>query len=165
MYELCVLLIFPFALIFAGISDALSFTISNRISLILLLGFVLLAPFSGLSFAEIGSHIFVGFLVLVIGFFLFARGYIGGGDAKIIAVVSLWFGPDYIAAFLLLVAIYGGVLSLVVLRVYNTPLPAFLSGQKWLINYQAGNAAVPYGIAIGLASLSIYPNTHWLGLV
>jgi len=45
LYELCVLLIFPFALIYAGISDAMSFTISNKISLALFVGFVLLVPF------------------------------------------------------------------------------------------------------------------------
>lgn len=164
-YELCVLLIFPFALIFAGISDAISFTISNKVSLLLLLGFVILAPFSGLSWAEIGLHILVGFSLLIVGFLLFAGGYIGGGDAKIIAAAALWLGPQYTVLFLMLATFYGGILSLIVLKIYNTPLPSFLAGQKWLVDYQAGKASVPYGIAIGVAGLSIFPQTHWLGFV
>lgn len=164
-YEFCVLLIFPFALIYAGISDAMSFTISNRISLALFIGFILLVPFSGLSLGEIGAHVVVGFVMLVLGFILFARGYLGGGDAKIIAAASLWLGPDYTGMFLLFVAFYGGLLSLIIMKIYSTPLPKFLASQKWLVNYQTGTAAVPYGIAIGLSGLSIYPYSHWLGLI
>lgn len=164
-YELCVLLIFPFALIYAGISDAMSFTISNKISLGMFVGFILLVPFSGLTLAEIGTHVVVGFLMLIVGFILFARGYFGGGDAKIIAAASLWLGPEYTGMFILFAAFYGGILSLIILKIYNTPLPSFLSGQKWLVNYQLGTAAVPYGIAIGLSGLSIYPYSHWLGLI
>ncbi|GAA6211128.1 prepilin peptidase [Hyphomicrobiales bacterium 4NK60-0047b] len=164
LYEYCVLLIFPFALIYAGISDAMSFTISNKISLGLFVGFILLVPFSGLTLAEIGFHVAVGFLMLIVGFVLFARGYFGGGDAKIIAATSLWLGPEYTGMFLLFVAIYGGLLSLVILKVHKTPLPSFLANQRWLVNYQTGTAAVPYGIAIGLSGLSIYPYSHWLGL-
>lgn len=164
-YELCVLLIFPFALIYAGISDAMSFTISNKVSLALFVGFILLVPFSGLSLEAIGSHILVGFLMLVIGFIFFARGYFGGGDAKIIAASSLWLGPEYTVMFLIFAAFYGGLLSVIVLKIYTTPLPPFLAKQKWLVNYQTGTAAVPYGIAIGLSGLSIYPYSHWLGLI
>lgn len=164
-YEFCVLLIFPFALIYAGISDAMTFTISNKVSLALFAGFILLVPFSNLSLAEIGTHVAVGFLMLVLGFILFARGYFGGGDAKIIAAASLWLGPDYTGMFVLFAAFYGGLLSLIVLKIYSTPLSGFLANQKWLVNYQTGTAAVPYGVAIGLSGLSIYPYSHWLGLI
>lgn len=165
LYEFCILLIFPFALIYAGISDALSFTISNKISLALVAGFVVLVPFSGLSLEAIGTHILVGFIMLVVGFVLFARGIFGGGDAKIIAAASLWLGPEYTVMFLIFAAFYGGLLSLIVLKIYTTPLPTFLAKQRWLVNYQTGTAAVPYGIAIGLSGLSIYPYSHWLGLI
>lgn len=163
-YEWCVLLIFPFALIFAGISDAMSFTIPNRVSVALFIGFILLVPFSGLSLAEVGTHIITGFVMLLIGFVLFARGYLGGGDAKIIAAASLWLGPDLVGPFILFAAFYGGILSVICLYLYNTPLPVFLSGQRWLLNFQTGTAAVPYGIAIGFAGLSVYPQSIWLGL-
>jgi len=163
-YEFCVLLIFPFCLIFAGITDALSFTISNKVSLILIAGFALLVPFSGMGLADIGSHVLVGFCTLLVGIILFARGYIGGGDVKIIAVCALWLGVDHIASFLILTGFFGGLLSLLVLYIRKTPLPSLLQGQRWLINMQTGEAVVPYGIAIGISGLSIYPQTLWLGL-
>ncbi len=164
-YELCVLLIFPFCLIFAGITDALSFTIPNRVSLILVAGFLLLVPFSGMSLETIGTHILVGFIALMIGFVFFAQGYLGGGDVKIIAASALWLGLEQVGSFLIFTALFGGVLSLMCLYLHKTPLPKVLQGQTWLVNMQCGEAAVPYGIAIGLAGLSVYPQTHWMGLM
>lgn len=163
-YEYCVLLIFPFSLIYAGISDALSLTIPNKISLALIIGFIVLAPFSGLSMADIGAHVFVGFVILVVGFLLFAYGGLGGGDVKLLAAAGLWLGPDHALGFLALVTIFGGILSLLCLHLRGTPLPPLLADQRWLVNLQVGDAAVPYGIAIGLAGLSIYPSSIWLGL-
>lgn len=163
-YDWCVLLIFPFSLIFAGISDAMSFTIPNRVSLVLFIGFLILAPISGMSISEIGMNVLVGFLALLVGFALFARGIIGGGDAKLIAAASLWFGVELIGPFLLMTAVFGGLLSLICMKMHSTPLPYSLAGQKWLLNFQSGTAAVPYGVAIGLAGLSVYPYSHWLGL-
>ena len=163
-YELCVLLIFPFCMIYAGIRDAMSFTIPNAVSLVLVVAFFLLAPFSGLSLEVIGGHILVGFLALIIGFVLFARGYLGGGDVKIIAAAALWLGLEQTAPFLLFTALFGGLLSVSILYIRRMPLPSFLHGQKWLLDWQCGKAAVPYGIAIGLAAICVYPQTHWLGL-
>lgn len=163
-YELCVLLIFPFLLIYAGISDALSLTIPNKISLGLIASFLLLVPFSGLSLADVGGHVLVAFVILLTGFLLFAYGGLGGGDVKLLAASGLWFGPDHVLNFLMLVTIFGGLLSLICLMIRGTPLPPYLAGQRWLVNLQVGQAAVPYGIAIGLAGLGHYPSTIWLGL-
>ena len=162
-YELCVLLIFPFCLIFAGISDALSFTIPNKISAILVLAFFLIVPFSGLGLDVIGAHVLVGFIALLFGFILFAYGYLGGGDVKIIAAAGLWLGVEQIGSFLIFMALFGGLLSLIIYYLRKTPLPACLAGNRWLLNLQSGEAAVPYGIAIGLAGLYVYPYSHWLG--
>ena len=162
-YELCVLLIFPFCLIFAGISDALSFTIPNKISAILVLAFFLIVPFSGLGLDVIGAHVLVGFIALLFGFILFAYGYLGGGDVKIIAAAGLWLGVEQIGSFLIFMALFGGLLSLIIYYLRKTPLPACLAGNRWLLNLQSGEAAVPYGIAIGFAGLYVYPYSHWLG--
>lgn len=163
-YEYCVLLIFPFSLIYAGISDALSLTIPNKVSMALIVGFILLVPFSGLSLADIGGHVLVGFLILLVGFVLFAIGGIGGGDVKLLAASGLWLGPEHVFGFLTLVAILGGILSLICLKLRGTPLPSYLAGQRWLVNLQVGDTAVPYGIAIGIAGLSVYPSSFWMGL-
>ena len=64
-------------------------TISNKVSLLLLVGFVVVAAASGLSWTELGLHLAAGMLVLSVTFGMFAAGWIGGGDAKLAAVTSL----------------------------------------------------------------------------
>lgn len=165
IYEWCVFLLFPLCLIFAGISDAISLTIPNKVSLILVAGFVCLAPFSGLSLEAIGVHVLVGFSVLVIGIAFFAMNWLGGGDVKLIAACALWFGADNLAPFLFAMAIYGGVLCLVMVEIQHSKFLLRFSKGAWLNHLISQKSMVPYGIAIGLAGLSVYPQTHWLGMI
>jgi prepilin peptidase CpaA len=51
-------------------------------------------------------------VVFVIGLGLFARELIGGGDVKLLAVLSLWAGPEQFVWFLLITTLAGGALSL-----------------------------------------------------
>lgn len=164
LYEFCVLAIFPIAMIFAAATDALSYKISNHISVIIVLGFIVLVPFSGMSISVIVSHVVTAAIVLVIGFILFARGWIGGGDAKVISAAVLWLGPGLIVPFLLIMAIAGGVLSVICLMVRQVPIPIWLAERGWLINWQTGVGSTPYGIAITFTALLLYPQSSWLGL-
>ncbi|MFX5734403.1 prepilin peptidase, partial [Acinetobacter baumannii] len=83
MTELAILLVFPAMMAFAAASDLFTMTISNRVSLILIAGFVVLALVTGMSWEVIGMHALAGLAVLVITFAFFAFGWIGGGDAKL----------------------------------------------------------------------------------
>ena len=82
------LTLFPAMMAFAASSDLLTMTISNRVSLILLGGFFALAAITGVSAMDMLSHLGAGCVVLVAAFGLFARGIIGGGDAKLAAATS-----------------------------------------------------------------------------
>ncbi len=42
--------------------------------------------------AQIGMHVGAAAVVLVVTFIFFARGWIGGGDAKLAAATALWLG-------------------------------------------------------------------------
>lgn len=165
IYEWSVFLLFPLCLIFAGISDAISMTIPNKVSLLLVAGFVCLAPFSGLSLEAIGVHVLVGFVVLVVGIALFAMNWLGGGDVKLIAACALWFGADNLAPFLFAMAIYGGVLCVIIFNIQHSEYLLRFSKGAWLQHLIRQKSMVPYGIAICLAGLSVYPQTHWLGIV
>src|SRR5262249_57240274 len=79
------LTLFPAMMAFAASSDLLTMTISNRVSLILGGGFVVLTAIGGVSTADVLSHLAAGCVVLVAAFGLFARGVIGGGDAQLAA--------------------------------------------------------------------------------
>ena len=156
------LLLFPALMAFAASSDLLTMTISNRISLILVGGFFFLAVWSGMPLAEIGMHTGAAACVLVVAFIFFARGWIGGGDAKLAAATALWFGFDQLLNYVIIASMLGGVLTLAILRFRLMPLPSFLANQEWAKRLHRMDTGIPYGIALALAALLIYPDTPWM---
>src|SRR5438128_8899557 len=90
------LLLFPAMMAFAASSDLFTMTISNRVALALVAGFFALAFASGMAPADVLSHMTAACAVLVVTFVFFARGWIGGGDAKLAAATALWFGFDHL---------------------------------------------------------------------
>ena len=61
-----ILVIFPFAMAHAAVSDLMSMTIANRISVILVAAFLVLAPLTGMPLAQIGWHVAAMLIVLTI---------------------------------------------------------------------------------------------------
>ncbi len=115
--------IFALAMVTAMITDLTSMTIRNRVSIGLTLGFVLLAPFCGISLADYGWHLAVGGIVLIITFSLFCLRAMGGGDAKLIAATALWFGPNAsLMDYIVMVSILGGVLTLTIILYRMIPV-------------------------------------------
>lgn len=156
------LLVFPAMMAFAASSDLVSMTISNRVSLILAGGFFVLAAMSGMPLAEIGMHLGAAAVVLAAAFTFFAFGWIGGGDAKLAAATALWFGFDQLLNYVLCASLFGGILTLAIMRFRLMPLPRLLAGQDWVKRLHRMDADVPYGIALALAALAIYPDTSWM---
>lgn len=156
------LLLFPALIAFAASSDLLTMTISNRISLALAGGFLLLAVLSGTSFSIIGMHLAAAAVVLTIGFTCFAFGWIGGGDAKLAAAIALWFGFDYLLEYLVYASLFGGALTMLLIQFRLLPLPAALARQQWILRLHEKGGGVPYGIALAAAALVIYPKTGWM---
>jgi len=156
------LLLFPALMAFAASSDLLTMTISNRISLILVGGFFFLAVWSGMPLAEIGMHALAALAVLVVTFVFFARGWIGGGDAKLAAAIALWFGFEQLLNYLTLASLLGGVLTLLIMRFRLMPLPAVLANQEWAKRLHRMDTGVPYGIALAIAALWVYADTPFM---
>ncbi len=162
MLNVLILVLFPLAMAFAASSDLLTMTISNRLVLALTGSFFVLAVFAGLGWAEIGSHVLAAAVVLAGAFVCFARGWIGGGDAKIAAAIALWFGFDQVMPYLLYASLLGGALTLIILKFRTAPLPASLSGYGWIQRLHDDKSGVPYGIALAAAALLIYPDTVFM---
>jgi len=158
------LLLFPAMMAFAASSDLFTMTISNRVSLILVGAFFALALMTGMPLAEIGMHVAAALAVLVVTFVFFARGWIGGGDAKLAAATALWLGFDQLLNYLVIASLIGGVLTLLILRFRLMPLPTFLAEQDWAKRLHRMDTGIPYGIALALAALAIYPETPWMKL-
>src|SRR3954453_12718576 len=126
------LLLFPALMAFAASSDLLTMTISNRISLALAGGFLLLALVSGASLTVIALHLGAGALVLTVGFTCFSFGWIGGGDAKLAAAIALFLGAENAIEFVGISSIFGGVLTVGLLAFRYAPVPAFIIRQPWV---------------------------------
>jgi prepilin peptidase CpaA len=156
------LVLFPAMMAFAASSDLLTMTISNRISLILVGGFFVLAVMTGLSAADILWHLGAGSAVLLVAFGCFAMGWVGGGDAKLAAATALWFGFDHLATYLIYASLFGGALTLLLIQFRKLPMPQFLASQRWLARLHQEDEGVPYGIALAAAALCVYPDTFWM---
>src|SRR3954454_14381317 len=99
--DLARLLLFPALMAFAAASDLFTMTISNRVSLALVAGFFALALAGVMVAYEMLSYIGSFALVLVVAFACFAMGWVGGGDARVAASDSPWFGFAQMMNFLL----------------------------------------------------------------
>jgi prepilin peptidase CpaA len=158
MVEAAILVIFPLCMAMTACSDLFTMTIPNRLSIVLLVAFTTIAPFSGLSTQEVLIHLGAGAVVFAVCFTLFAFGIMGGGDAKILTASAIWFGLNQsLVAYLIWVSVFGGLLSIVILMMrsqhnfilaYGIPVPETMLHKK----------KVPYGIAIGAAALMAYPS-------
>jgi prepilin peptidase CpaA len=149
---------------FAASSDLVTMTISNRITLALVGGFVAMAFMSGMSPSDVLAHVGAAATVLAVTFLFFARGWIGGGDAKLATATALWFGFDHLMVYVLYASIFGGVLTLAMIRFRLMPLPQMLADQEWVKRLHRLDGGVPYGIALAAAALVIYPSTTWMQL-
>ena len=156
------LTLFPAMMAFAASSDLFTMTISNRVTLMLVGGFFALAAITGINAVEILSHVSAGCVVLIAGFGLFARGIIGGGDAKLAAAAALWLGFDHLLPYLLLASLLGGALTVGLIWFRMAPLPEWLARQAWVERLHGRDAGIPYGIALAAAALAVYPDTAWM---
>jgi prepilin peptidase CpaA len=150
------LLPFPLLMAFAASSDLLTMRISNRLVLLLTLGFFPVAILVGLPLGDIGLHLACAFLVLLVAFCFFAFGWIGGGDAKLAAATSLWLGFGLALPYFVYAAVLGGILTLAILALRRVPLFPLITRFAWLERLHDSKQGVPYGIALAAAGLLVY---------
>ena len=154
------LFVFPFAMAFAAATDVFTMTIPNRLNIGLALAFFALAPNADLGWQDVLSHMGVGAAMLLIGILLFSLGWLGGGDAKLLAAASLWLGLDHLLMFLTYTAAFGGALALALLAYRSAPVGA-LPLPGWAARLHTKGEAMPYGVAIAAGALFVYPATQW----
>ncbi|MGB8817488.1 MAG: prepilin peptidase [Rhizobiaceae bacterium] len=160
MLVAAILVVFPFAMSYAAMSDMMSMTIANRISILLVGAFLVIAPLTGMPLIQIGWHVAALAIVLSVCFALFAAGAMGGGDAKLMASTALWFGLDMnLISYLLVASALGGVLTLAILRFRSSNVTVYAGKVDFLLRIADPKEKIPYGIALGIAGLLIYPET------
>ncbi len=156
------LILFPLAMIYAGLMDLVTLKIRNHLVLAIGLGWLVLAPLAGFSVSDLGSSAAVAAGVFALTFTFFALGWIGGGDAKLAAVTALWFRPDEALLYFTYAAFLGGVLTLGILQLRTGMLPAAFYRVPWIAQLHDSRTGVPYGAAMAPAALIVFPETAWL---
>jgi prepilin peptidase CpaA len=85
--------------------------------------------------------------VLGLGTLLFVRGWMGGGDIKLLAGSALWFNLDYGWKMLVAVAIAGGLEALAVMLLRLLPWPKSMRAKLAVLRR---GEQLPYGVAIAI---------------
>lgn len=135
------LLILSALLVTATVTDIRTRIISNRLNLAI----ALLAPCYWLATAmpvwpDMALQLALGIGIFALFSALFALGMMGGGDVKLLGALALWFPWQAMISLLVVMAMFGGVLTLAMLihhRVARKP----------------GQPEIPYGVAIAFAAL------------
>jgi prepilin peptidase CpaA len=89
----------------------------------------------------------IGLAILVFALFAgaFAIGMMGGGDVKMIGALALWLPPWGLGRMLVVMALAGGVLTIVVAAEHK-------------LRRRDGQPEIPYGVAIAAAGLFVIAN-------
>ncbi|HMQ57091.1 MAG TPA: prepilin peptidase [Rhizobiaceae bacterium] len=160
MYAAAVYIIFPLAMIYAIVSDAVTMKIANRVSVGLAVAFVPLALIGGMPLADIGMHLVAGLVLLAATFCLFSFGVMGGGDAKLIAATAIWYGWNIVLVhYILTASMIGGGFTLALLMFRHSPLAGYAATFPMLRHLSDQQKGIPYGIALGIAGLLLFPDS------
>jgi prepilin peptidase CpaA len=157
LIKILVLGFFAALVIVAAVKDLSSFTIPNWISVALALGFAPAALIVGASLPDIGLSLAVGVGVFVLAAGMFALGWIGGGDAKLMASAALWVGLRGLAPFALYTGVAGGALALGLIALRSAWIrPFVLAGPAWTRRLATPGESAPYGVAIAVGALAAF---------
>lgn len=167
MLEHLFILVLPFAMAFAAAMDLQTLTIPNSVSVVLMGAFLVAALIAGLSWQGVLLHLATGSIMLLVGIFMFSMGWLGGGDAKLLAAGALWIGLDHLVPFLVYVGLFGGALSLTILAYRKSPtgtvIASYLPG--WAERLHTKGSGIPYGIAVAAGALVVFPSTNLFALL
>ena len=158
-------MIFAAGMFTAAIRDAVTMTIPNWVSLLVFAGFLVTIPFmwqgwaaESSAWAILGEHFAVGGTVFAVGFAMFAFGWLGGGDAKLMAATAFWWQWQDLLLYIAYTTFAGGVLALLIIfgRKY---IPAQVLGTTWLHRLIKDEKNMPYGLALAFGALVTLPQS------
>ncbi len=151
--------IFIFGMMTAAYRDALTMTIPNWVSVMILLGFFVVIPFVWTGWAAFGTHIAVGVSVFLFGFVLFACGWLGGGDAKLMAATSFWWQWPDLLLYVTYTTLAGGVIAIFILWGRKF-VPAQILSADWLYRLVKDETRMPYGLALAFGAMVTLPQSE-----
>lgn len=159
--------ILPILLIVAAAGDVVSLRIPNWLTITTALLFFPMALLTGMPLSDFASHIMAGLALFAAGFIFFQFGLFGGGDAKLMAAVGLWFGTSQTLPFLFATALAGGALAIVV-GIWSMVLLTWEihgNGQglgDFGKKIREMKPNVPYGLAFAIGGILAFRETWWV---
>lgn len=151
--------LFAVCQIMAAVNDALTMKIPNWISLALLAGFICILPFAWTDLSTLGEHVLVGLGVFAVAFGMFAMGWLGGGDAKLLAATAFWWQTVDLFPYLFVTGMAGGLLA-IILMVGRKYIPVTILTSPWLYRMFKDETKMPYGIALAIGALATLPKSQ-----
>lgn len=129
------------ALLVAGFTDIRRRQIDNWLNAGIALGAPLFWWSGGLSlWPDVAMQLGVAVAAFAILAGMFALRMMGGGDVKLLTALALWIKPEWFLELIILMALLGGVLTIVM-------------GAWHVTRRQRDRLAIPYGVAISAAGL------------
>lgn len=133
------------ALLAAAGFDLWRFEIPDTITIVIIIAAVLFGLGTpGFAWA---SHAAAGGAFFAFGLLAFARGWLGGGDVKVMTGCACWASLATLAEQVVLIALAGGVLALVLILVRRSLALAGVAGDDAPRLIRVG-ADLPYAVAI-----------------
>jgi prepilin peptidase CpaA len=160
MLEAIIFVVFAFSMAFAVWSDLLTMTIANKVSLLLIGTFAVVAPLTGMDMVTYAMHFAAGALVLTVTFALFARGGLGGGDAKLLTATAVWCGfGTPLMEYLIGASLLGGMLTIYIVTLRGSIWAEYAGSYfKFMERLGRTDVGIPYGIALGISGLISAPS-------
>jgi prepilin peptidase CpaA len=157
--------LFGFAalMLIAAIEDLRRLIIPNA----LIVALCLLWPLSVVAapnWLSVAGALAAAILVFLVGALAFSRGWLGGGDVKLLAAAALWAGPGQTPSLLVLTGVLGGMLALFLLMPPGAHIAALARvkfGPREPATKFAASTPVPYGIAIAAAAMLVIFLPHF----
>jgi prepilin peptidase CpaA len=105
---------------------------------------------------QIGQSLIAAAILFVVLFFLYQRGWMGGGDVKLLVALAIGLSPTGVLQLLSVTALAGGVLAMLHLMMRNLPYPGLAPVGSSLVRRvyvverwrHLRRAPLPYGVAI-----------------
>ncbi|MFL6747122.1 MAG: prepilin peptidase [Sphingomicrobium sp.] len=138
-----------FLLLLAALEDLWRLQIENWLGGGVAVGALLAVAIEGPAIGLWQNFLFFA-LVLGLGTLLFARGWMGGGDIKLLAASALWFDLEPGWKMLVAVAIAGGLEAIAVMLLRLISWPRAWRGKVAVLRR---GEDMPYGVAIAAGVL------------
>lgn len=165
MTALLVTILLPLLVVIGGVFDFLTMRIPNWLNALIALSMLAMALLLGMPLETFGWHLLTGAVVLAVGFGLFAGGFIGGGDAKLLAAVALWMGWPQVVMFLVVTSLAGGALAIAMKVWQAIRIEHTVRDTAWLKRVFRAELDLPYGVAIAVGAVAAYPPSWWMQAV